>query len=119
MPFTFFTGCSSSTRYTIETEIPTEIGLNETAIRVLIDEDETSTFLTLQTPVYLYNGTKKLALINPGNTIECYNTSDEITVKINSKKFTDSYFHLQPADNSHINFNGKSYKGSIKTYGNR
>lgn len=88
--------------------------LNETAIRVLIDEAETSTFLTLQTPVYLYNGTKKLAIVNPGNTIECYNSSDEIAVKIDSKKFTDKYFRLQSVNNSYINFNGKSYKGSLK-----
>ena len=112
--FSLFTGCSSSKRYTIETEIPTRIELNETAIRVLIDEAETSTFLTLQSPVYLYNGTKKLAIIHPGNTIECYNSSDEITVKIESKKFTDKYFHLESANNSYINFNGKSYNGSLK-----
>ena len=112
--FTLFTGCSSSKRYTVETEIPTSIELTETSIRVLIDEDETSTFLTLQTPVYLYNGNKKLALINPGNTIECYNSSDEITVKIDSKKFTDTYFYMESTDNSYIKFNDKSYKGSIK-----
>jgi len=114
--FLFFliTSCSSSKRYTVETEIPTRIEFNETAIRVLIDEDETSTFLTIQTPAYLYNSNKKLALINTGNTIECYNSSDEITVKIDSKKFTDKYFHLQPADESFIKFNDKSYSGSLK-----
>lgn len=112
--FVLFTGCSSSKRYTVETEIPTSIELTESSIRVLIDEDETSTFLTLQTPAHLYNSSKKLALINSGNTIECYNSSDEITVKIGSKKFTDKYFHLESLDNGYIKFNGKSYKGSIK-----
>jgi len=109
-----FAGCSSSKRYANKNEIPTRIELNETSIRVLIDEDETSTFLTLQTPVYLHDSNKKLALINSGNTIECYNSSDEITVKIGSKNFTGKYFSLESADNGYINFNGKSYKGSIK-----
>lgn len=112
--FTLFTGCSSSKRYTLETRIPTEIELKETALRVLIDQDETSKFLTLQTPVYLYNSTKKLALINPENTIECYCSTDELTVKIENKKFTDKYFYLESAGNSYIKFNGKSYKGSLK-----
>jgi len=112
--FFFITSCSSSKRYNVETEIPTRIEFNETAIRVLIIEDETSTFLTLQTPAYLYNSNKKLALINTGNTIECYNSSEEITVKIDSKKFTDNYFHLEPSDNNFIKFNDKSYSGSLK-----
>ena len=108
------TSCSSSKRYTIETEIPSRIDLGETAIRVLIDEDETSTFLTLQIPAYLYNSYKKLAFINPGNTIECYNSSDELTVKINNKKFTDKYFQLEADDESFIKFNDKSYNGTVK-----
>lgn len=106
-------GCSASKRYSDETKTPNRFELNKTAIRVLLDEDETSTYLTIQSRVYLYDGNKKLAVINPGNTIECYNSSKFIAVKINGKKFSDNYFHITPVDNSFIKFNDKSYKGSI------
>ncbi|NNG26222.1 MAG: SpoIID/LytB domain-containing protein [Ignavibacteriaceae bacterium] len=35
-------------------------------------------------------------------------------MKIDNKKFTDNYFHLEPSDNGFIKFNDKSYSGSLK-----
>ncbi len=106
--------CSSSTRYTKSNETPTNLNRQTSSIRVLLDEREASTYLTLQSAVYLYDDEKKLAFVNPGHTIESYTAIDKIILRIDGKEFKAYKFFLKSVKDSYISFNDKSYNGSIQ-----
>jgi stage II sporulation protein D (peptidoglycan lytic transglycosylase) len=109
----FIFGCSSSKRaYNRENKTENE---NYTSIRVLLNEQESVFNWLIESPVYLKDGEKSLALINPGNSVSISNSEDEINLNVEGKKFKGNEFLLiSTKPESSINFNGNYYKGSLK-----
>jgi len=103
--------CSSAKRFTKD-----EITKKDfSSVRVLIDETELVYHLTIQAPVYLFSDDKKIALIKPGNTIECSGTGEEIQVNIEGNNFYSDAFLLHPSENEKaVKFNGVGYNGELK-----
>lgn len=103
--------CSSAKRFTKD-----EIEKNDlSSVRVLIDETELVYHLSVQAPVYLFSNDKKIALIKPGNTIECSARGEKIQVNIDGNNFYSEAFLLHPSENENaVKFNGVDYKGELK-----
>jgi stage II sporulation protein D len=112
--------CSSTKRFTSDEDITgkevykEEIKLNDSAVRVLLDEKPEALYITIQSKVYLYSAENKIAEVNEGNVLECFNKSGKVSLNINRKNFTASYFLLQPASRNTIKYNGKSYRGRLQ-----
>ena len=111
----FLVYCSGSKRFTSEENFYREEFKPESnSVRVLLDEKPAALYITLQNKVYLLNEKKKIAEINKGNTLECYNQSDLLSIKIGRKNFSGKYFQLIPTEGKSIKYNGRSYKGSLR-----
>jgi stage II sporulation protein D (peptidoglycan lytic transglycosylase) len=113
--------CSPSKRFTNEDDTKTNKVLNSeikstSEVRVLLEENPSAGFLTIDNEVYLFQEGKKIALIRNGNTIQCYNENYTLKLIVQDKKFEGEYFKLVPADNSFVQLNGKKYKGEIFIY---
>ncbi|UCH65663.1 MAG: SpoIID/LytB domain-containing protein [Ignavibacterium sp.] len=112
--------CSSTKRFTSDEDVTgkevykEEIKLNASAVRVLLDEKPEALYITIQSKVYLYSGESKIAEVNEGNVLECFNKSGKVSLNINRKNFTASYFLLQPATGNTIKYNGKIYRGRLQ-----
>ena len=113
----FFSACSGSKRFTSEEEefYEKEFKPGSNSIRVLLDENPSALFLTLQSKIDLYNGKKKVAEIYSGNVVKCYSAGENINIKIGRQNFFGKYFQIVPAKGeSIVKFNGKSYRGGIR-----
>ncbi len=109
--------CSSTKRFTSE-ESEETINVNPkvsySSVRVLLEESDETYFLTVLSPVYLYNSTERLAYIAAGNIIECKNDFNGIRINIQDKNFYEDSFFIKPGENNvSVIFNGKGYKGEI------
>lgn len=86
-------------------------------IRVLLSESTDKTVITVNSKIYLSDGSNKLAEINSGNsiTITCNLTS--LSLIISDKVFSSDIFFLDSFNESDpINVNGKKYRGGIKLF---
>jgi stage II sporulation protein D len=122
--------CSATKRFPSDTERQTPgkdntevvtdpvANINLSKVRILLDETESTTHLTFQSPVYLTVKNNKVALIKPGNTIECINNGDGIKVAINDQRFEGENFFLEAVEDN-ITFNGNSYRGIIQLSASR
>lgn len=107
----FFFSCSSTRRFPGNEETR----VIATELRVLLNEYKPAGFLTIESPVYLYNQGEKLALIRTGNTVECYENYGKIRLTINGENFDGEKFFINPTGNDEIiKINGKSYRGKIQ-----
>ena len=85
------------------------------SVRVLLDESNAAFHLTIQSPVYLYAGDKRLAYIESGNVAECIAENNEVKLFIRDKIFSADAFSLKPAESQEtLTFNGQGYKGNLK-----
>jgi stage II sporulation protein D len=112
-----FVSCSSTKRFpNDESVVTTErtANINYSSVRVLLDESDAAYHLTMQSPVYLYDGEKRLAYIESGNTLECISDYDEVKLTIRDRVFSSDAFFLKPAENLEtVKFNGQGYKGKL------
>jgi stage II sporulation protein D len=116
----FLISCSSTKRFTSDEDI-TEIEMSRekikpdaSSVRILLDEKPEALYITIQSKVYLYSGENKIAEVNEGNVLECFNNSGKVSLNINRKNFSSEYFLLQPARGNTIKYNGKSYRGRLQ-----
>lgn len=107
-----FVSCAGSSRFTSEKN--NENLFSSAEIRVLLDETENADFLTIQSSAYLFNDLNRLALIETGNVLQCYNNSSRLTLKVNEQTFSGTHFYLKPINSNHLVINGKSYRGTIE-----
>ena len=122
IPFLFFSltiltlliaGCSGS-KESYDRKNDTEFN-NENIIRVLLDEKGNDFNWVVQSPVYLKDGEKNLALINPGNKVVFSNSDGKVDINIENKNFESKNFQLTAKERgSPVEFNGNFYKGSLK-----
>ncbi|MFC2103503.1 SpoIID/LytB domain-containing protein [Bacteroidota bacterium] len=82
-----------------------------------MDEKPVSISMTLQSRIILLNEKKKVAEINQGNSINFRIVTNQITAKIGGRNFYGKYFQLVPADGMFIDYNNKSFKGSLRIVG--
>jgi len=68
----------------------------------LLNEYKPAGFLTIESPVYLYNQGEKLALIKTGNTVECYENYGKIRLTISGENFDEEKFFISPTGNNEI-----------------
>jgi stage II sporulation protein D len=103
--------CSSTKRFpTNET-----VTVNPSSVRVLLDEAESVYYLTIQSPVYIFQGSDKIAFVKPGNTIECISDKNEVKLIIQDQTYKAGAFLIQsPEANEVVIFNDKGYKGELK-----
>jgi stage II sporulation protein D len=110
--------CSSTKRFPNDESTVTidrTPNINYSSVRVLLDESDAIYHLTIQSPVYLYNGEERLAYIESGNTVECISDYSEVRLTIRDKVFSADDFLLKPAENLNtVKFNGQDYKGKLK-----
>jgi stage II sporulation protein D len=105
-------GCSSTERFTKkEKDIPGKTEGN--FIRVLIDSKSNELEFTVESPVYLLNKEKTIALINPGNKVKIISNGGDTRLEIRDEIFEADYFDLTPKSNSFI-YGGKEFRGEIK-----
>lgn len=106
-------GCSSSKRYyNRENKFEKTEG---TSIRVLLNEQESGYNWLIESPAYLNDGEKYLALINPGNSVSISNSGDDINLNVEGKHFKGKEFLLQTVQPEFsLNYNGNYYKGILK-----
>ena len=128
----FFLSCSPTKRFTekeekndkTETEETStkniEEGKSETEfnfaeIRVSMQGLIPSESLLIESQVYLFKDESKLALVNSGNKINCFDNDGKITLKINEQNFDGKKFFLASAENEEIvKLNGKRFRGKIQ-----
>ena len=128
----FFLSCSPTKRFTekeekndkTETEETStkniEEGKSETEfnfaeIRVSMQGLIPSESLLIESQVYLFKDESKLALVNSGNKINCFDNDGKITLKINEQNFDGKKFYLSSAENEEIiKLNGKRFRGKIQ-----
>ena len=92
-----------------------ELGINYSEIRVSLNGLIPEENLLVGSLVNLYNGDKKVASINSGNTISCYNDADMVELGINNQIFSGEKFFLASVNNEDfITLNGKRYRGRIQ-----
>lgn len=112
-----FVSCSSTKRFpSDESSGTTErtANINYSSVRVLLDESDAAYHLTIQSPVYLYDGEKRLAYIESGNTVELISDYDEVKLTIRDRVFSSDAFFLKPVENLEtVKFNGQGYKGKL------
>jgi len=105
-------GCSSTERFTKkEKDIPGKTEGN--FIRVLIDSKSNELEFTVESPVYLLNKEKTIALINPGNKVKIVSNGGDTRLEIRDEIFEADYFDLTPKSNSFL-YGGKEFRGEIK-----
>lgn len=111
-----FIGCSSSKRFNDEDyNYPSKSNINSPNISVLLDDNNTTQSITLESNVILYSAEKSLAIINSGNKIITKADGENIFINIGDKNFTSEYFKLGTKDkNSVIKYNDKKYRGFLK-----
>lgn len=118
-------GCTASKRYgeeekkninvkPVETEETTESTLNN--IRILLNDKESASFLTIQNTVNVYDENNKIAVVDPGNILEFYDSENELLLKVNDKTFSGKHFKVQSDNSDYITYNGKNYKGSLSIH---
>lgn len=84
-------------------------------IRVLINGIIPKESLLIESPVSLYNRDNKIALIKPGNIINCYQKKSDIEITIKNESFASDKFILASAENDDIvKINGKRYRGKVQ-----
>ena len=109
--------CSSTKRFPNDESSGTKdriTNINYSSVRVLLDESPAAYHLTIQSPVYLYDGEQRLAYIESGNTVECINDYNEVKLTIRDRVFSADAFFLKPAENLEtVKFNGQGYKGKL------
>jgi stage II sporulation protein D len=114
--------CSSTKRFPNDesTEpVKKKTTINFSSIRVLLDESESAYHLTIQSPVYLFDGEERLAYIESGNTIECTSDYDAVKLSIQDKVFNGDAFYLRSVENEDaVSFNGQVYKGRLNLISN-
>ena len=118
-------GCTSSKRYgeeekkdiivkTAETEETSKSSSN--SIRILLDEMESASFLTIQNTVNVYDEKNKIAVVNPGNTLEFYDSENQLLLKVRDQSFSGNLFKVQSDNSDYITYNGKNYKGMLSIH---
>jgi stage II sporulation protein D len=96
-------------------EEKSETEFNFAEIRVLMQGVIPSESLLIESPVYLYNDNRKLALVKEGNTINCFESDGKIILALNEKNFDGSKFSLTSAETEElIKINGKRFRGKIQ-----
>jgi stage II sporulation protein D len=89
--------------------------LNFAEIRVLLKDIIPTESLTIDSPIYLYNKGSKIVLIKTGNTVDCYNNSEEIRLTVDGESFNGKKFFLVSAESNNIvRINGKSFRGKVQ-----
>lgn len=129
--FLFISSCGPSKRFTEKEERDVKIERVEerekkdltaeesgfAEIRVLINGIIPKESLLIESPVNLYNDENKIALIKPGNIINCYQKKGNIEISIKNESFAAEKFILASADNDDIvKINGKRYRGKIQIF---
>ena len=127
----FILSCSPAKRFTEKEQKPSkeeipneentstttesELGTDYSEIRVSLDGIIPEENLLVGSSVNLYNGDKKVASINSGNTISCYNDEDMVELGINNQIFSGEKFFLTSVNyEDFITLNGKRYRGKIQ-----
>jgi stage II sporulation protein D len=115
--------CSSTKRFTSDEEITeknirsAEINTGVIPLRVLLDEKPEAFFITVQSGVYLFSEKNKIAEVNKGNVLECFISDDKVRLQIGRKSYSGKFFMLQPVSGNTLQYNGKSYTGSLQIVG--
>lgn len=105
--------CAPSTKFTSEKEAAEYIEKNP--VRVLLNDDSNELILTVNTPVYLFIGDKRLALVNKGNKIRFTAAGRGVTASIGNRNYSGKEIRLEQKDKSSlIRLNYASYRGSIR-----
>ena len=128
----FFLSCSPTKRFTekeektnkTETEEDTKKiqekknpkpKCNFAEIRVSMQGLIPSESLLIESQVYLFNDESKLALVNSGNKINCFDNDGKVNLEINEQSFDGKKFYLASAESEEIiKVNGKRYRGKIQ-----
>lgn len=99
----------------LEIEEKTNPGYISTEIRVSLNGLIPSEYLTIESPVYLFDRESKIALIKTGNTINYSHNYDKTILNINGENFESEKFYLSSTENDRIiKVNGKRYRGKIQ-----
>ncbi len=86
-----------------------------TEIRVSLNGLIPSEYLTIESPVHLFDRESKVALIKTGNTINYSHSYDKTILNINGENFEGEKFYLSSTENDGIiKVNGKRYRGKIQ-----
>jgi stage II sporulation protein D len=84
-------------------------------LRVLLTGVTSTEYLSIGSSAYLINGNSRIALIKPGNKINCSDNDGRINLTINNESFEGEIFFLVSADGEEIvNINGRNYRGKIQ-----
>lgn len=84
-------------------------------LRVLLAGVTSTEYLSIGSSAYLINGNSRIALIKPGNKINCSENDGRINLTINNESFEGEIFFLVSADSEDIvNINGRNYRGKIQ-----
>lgn len=127
----FFLSCSPTKRFTEKEEKPNktetteevskpeEYNLNRefkfNEIRVSMKGLVNSETLLIESPIYLFNENKKIALIESGKEMNCFNDFGRIRLEIDEEDFNGKIFFLSSANSEDIvKVEGKSYRGKIQ-----
>ncbi len=124
----FFLSCSAAKRFPekdekdrknekeiVKTEKILTAELNFSEVRVLLKGLVPAESLTIDSPVYLFNNGNKIALIKSGNTIECNNNSEELSLTVNAKSYNGDIFFISSTENDNlVRVNGKRFRGKIQ-----
>lgn len=112
--FLFLIGCSSSKRFSDEEYRNIEFTDNSSLIRVLVDEQKNMYTWSSDVPVYLKEGAKTVALINPGNILQFKADGNKTILQIKDKTYSASYFQLLPDEGKRIQLKERNYRGSFR-----
>lgn len=129
----FFTGCSSSKRFTLEDkksgigsvkeDVNIEydelseslLDLEIATIRVLLNEYSSDKTIQINSALNLFSSDVKIATIGKNNHITLKVYSNELEIAIQNKTFRSKQFILSSADDKNfINIDGKRFRGNLK-----
>ena len=103
----------ATTKNTKEKESETESNFAE--IRVSMQGLIPVESLLIESQVYLFNDESKLALINSGNKIKCFDDNGKVNLEINEQSFDGKKFYLASAESEEIiKLNCKRFRGKIQ-----
>lgn len=98
-----------------EAEKETSTEFNSSNLRVLLTGVSPVENITLGSSAFLVNDKTRIALIKPGNKINCSEANGGVILKINDESFDGKIFYLTSADDLElINVNAKNYRGKIQ-----
>ncbi len=98
-----------------ETKKEVENVIKSKKIRVLLDEKYNSFNFLVNSPLFLLDDKKVIAIVEKGNLLKFTSQNGEVILKIRDKTFQSDYFEINSENkNEYIYFDRKAFKGGIR-----